>query len=73
MNKYKASTQVLQLKLLIYLKFQIENCDRCQRNAREIKQCDVLHPVPVTPKPWYMIGIDIVNATKVTEKGNRSF
>jgi len=51
---------------------QNENCDCCQRNARESeRKVDVLHPIPVTAKPWYMVGIDLIDAQSTTEKGNK--
>ena len=50
---------------------QIRNCDRCLRNTSEIKSYDVLHPVKVVSKVWYLFGIDLIDAGKVSAKGNR--
>ena len=33
-----------------------------------MKTSDILHPIPVTPKPWYMVGIDLIDAHKDTHK-----
>ena len=30
-----------------------------------------LHPIKVTSKVWYLVGIDLIDAYKVTSSGNR--
>ena len=50
---------------------QIKQCDRCQRNAAETGVPDILHPVKVVDKVWYLVGIDLIDAHKVTTMGNR--
>ena len=31
----------------------------------------MLHPVKVVSKVWYLVGIDLIDASKVSAKGNR--
>ena len=50
---------------------QIKRCDRCQRNAADKEIPDVLHPVKVVEKVWYLVGIDLIDAHKETKNGNR--
>lgn len=50
---------------------QVKQCDRCQRNAAEKDIPDVLHPVKVVDKVWYLVGIDLIDAHNSTTKGNR--
>ena len=40
---------------------QIKRCDRCQRNASQLKNAVVeLQPVAVEPQVWYLVGMDII-------------
>lgn len=51
---------------------QLKKCDRCQRMAIDNgKAMDDLHPVKVIPKVWYLVGVDLVDAKKVTASGQR--
>ena len=50
---------------------QLKTCDRCQRNSPQTKTFDVLHPVKVVPKPWYLIGIDLIEAPTTSKKGTK--
>jgi hypothetical protein len=50
---------------------QIKRCDRCQRNAADKEFSDILHPVKVVEKVWYLVGIDLIDAHKETKNGNR--
>ena len=36
-----------------------------------MKACDVLHPVKVVPKVWYLVGIDLIEAPTTSQDGNR--
>ena len=46
--------------------------DRCQRNSPQTKTFDVLHPVfKVVPKPWYLVGIDRIEAPTTSTKWNK--
>ena len=56
---------------IICFHHQINHCDRCQCNAPDYKSYDVLHPVKVVPRVWYLIGIDLVNAHTRSKKGNK--
>lgn len=47
----------------------MKNCDRCQRNSGENKRYNLLHPVKVTAKVWYLVGIDLINACRTSAKG----
>ena len=31
----------------------------------------MLHPIKVTAKVWYLVGIDLIDASKTSAKGNR--
>ena len=35
------------------------------------KVMDELHPIKVTSKVWYMVGVDLIDARNVTTNGNR--
>lgn len=63
----------LHINNIYLVNYKIEHCDRCQRNSKESKKQghDVLHPIPVRAQPWYMVGIDLIDAHKITENGNR--
>jgi len=40
---------------------QVESCDKRQRNNKKLKtQPGNLHPVPVTPKIWHQVGMDLI-------------
>ena len=62
---------ILALLFITCFPLQIKNCDRCQRNTSESKCYDMLHPVKVVAKVWYLVGIDLIDAGKVSGKGNQ--
>ena len=52
---------------------QIANCEKCQRNNHKlIKSAESLHPIPVQPKFWYQVGMDLIGPLPLTLRGNRS-
>ena len=36
-----------------------------------MKTFDVLHPVKVDPKPWYLVGIDLIEAPTTSQNGSK--
>ena len=36
-----------------------------------MKTFDVLHPVKVVPKPWYLVGIDLIDAPTTSQNGSK--
>ena len=50
---------------------QIQRCDHCQHNAPETKSYDILHPVKIVPRIWYLVGIELIDAHTTSNYGNR--
>ena len=49
---------------------QIKLCDRCQRNAPQLKMAAMeLQPIAATPKVWYLVGMDLIGPFKKTTEG----
>ena len=45
-------------------------CDRCQRNAPQLKIAAMqLQSKPVSPKVWYLVGMDLIGLFKPTAMG----
>ena len=50
---------------------QIKMCERCQRNAPQLKTVAMqLHPVKVIPQVWYLVGRDLIGPFQSTADGN---
>ena len=42
-------------------------CDCCQRNAPQLKTAAMqLQSIPVSPKVWYLVGMDLIGLFKPT-------
>ena len=51
---------------------QVESCDKCQRNNKKLqKAAGGLHPIPVEPKLWHQVGMDLIGPMPETPRGNR--
>ena len=51
---------------------QINTCEKCQRNNFKLQKASgVLHPIPVKPKVWYQVGMDLIGPMPVTPRGNK--
>lgn len=51
---------------------QIKQCDRCQRSQPVLKsQSSELHPIPVSPEVWNLVGMDLIGPLKLTSHGNQ--
>ena len=47
-------------------------CDRCQRNAPQLKAAVVeLQPVAVEPQVWYLVGMDLIGPFQPTADGHK--
>ena len=47
-------------------------CDRCQRNAPQLKTAAMqLQSIPVSPKVWYLVGMDLIGPFKPTAMGHQ--
>lgn len=59
----------------VVISLQIQQCDCCQRNSSSTPKTnfDVFHPIKVVSKAWYLVGIDLIQATKASAKGNKYF
>ena len=72
-----ASMIVLYKYLLIVLAahfcMQIKTCDRCQRNAPQLKAAATeLHLVKVEPQVWwYLVGMDLIGPFQPTADGHK--
>ena len=54
------------------LSMQINTCEKCQRNNFKLQKASgVLHPIPVKPKVWYQVGMDLIGPMPVTPRGNK--
>ena len=51
---------------------KVESCDRCQRGNNKLKKAvGGLHPIPVTPKIFHQLGMDLIGPLPETALGNR--
>ena len=51
---------------------QVGSCDKCQRTNRTLqKGTGVLHPIPVRPKLWHQVGMDLVGPLPESSNGNK--
>ena len=47
-------------------------CDRCQQNAPQLKTAAMeLQSIPVSPKVWYLVGMDLIGPFKATAMGHQ--
>ena len=47
-------------------------CDRCQRNASQLTTAAMeLQSIPVSPKVWYLVGMDLIGPFKPTTMGHQ--
>ena len=47
-------------------------CDRCQRNAPQLKTATMqMQSIPVSPKVWYLVGMDLIGPFKSTAMGHQ--
>ena len=50
----------------------VRKCPQCQKNNTNfIKTNAKLHPIPVQPKVWCQVGIDLIGPLPTTSKGNK--
>lgn len=51
---------------------QIASCNKCQRNNHKLKKsAGTLHPIPVQPKFWQQVGMDLIGPLPLTPRGNK--
>ena len=51
---------------------QIESYEKCQRNNPKLKtSAGTLHPIPVQPKLWQQVGMDLIGPLPLTPRGNK--
>lgn len=51
---------------------QIASCGKCQRNNNKLKKsAGSLHPIPVQPKFWHQVGMDLIGPLPLTPRGNK--
>ena len=56
----------------VYLLLQAETCDQCQRNNKRLKKpVGSLHPIPMSPKLWCQMGMDLIGPLNETPRGNK--
>ena len=62
---------IIILPTIVHI-MQIECCDRCQRmQPLQSASTSELHPIPVKPQVWNLVGMDLVGPLKKTLKGNQ--
>ena len=55
-----------------YTLLQIKHCERCQRLKPLMRaSTNELHPIPVNPQVWSLVGMDLIGPLKKTTRGNR--
>ena len=51
---------------------QVGSCDKCQHNNKKLqKAAGGFHPIPVEPKLWHQVGMDLMGPMPETPRGNR--
>lgn len=51
---------------------QVRFCERCQRNNHKLQKASgVLHPIPVAPKIWNQVGMDLIGPLPETPHGHK--
>ena len=51
---------------------QIKHCERCQQLKPLMRaSTNELHPIPVKPQVWSLVGIDLIGPLKKTSRGKR--
>ena len=51
---------------------QVRTCQKCQRgNSKLQKAASTLHPIPVKPKVWHRVGMDLIGPMPETPRGNK--
>ena len=49
---------------------QVGSYDKCQRNNKKLqKAAGGLHPIPVEPKLWHQVGMDLIGPMPETPRG----
>ncbi len=52
--------------------FQVKSCEKCQRNNHKLQKASgALHPIPVKPKIWCQVGMDLIGPMPETPRGNK--
>ena len=46
-------------------------CETCAKNKVVPRPRSPLHPIPVIPKPFHMVGVDLIGPLKTSKQGNR--
>lgn len=58
--------------MFIVCLMQIASCEKCQRNNHKLKKsAGALHPIPVQPKFWHQVGMDLIGPLPLTPRGNK--
>ena len=51
---------------------KVESCDHCQRGNKKLKKAvGGLHPIPVKPKIFHQLGVDLIGPLPETAQGKR--
>ena len=52
---------------------QVESCDHCQRGNKKLKKAvgGGLHPIPVKPKLFHQLGMDLIGPLPETPQHNK--
>ena len=49
--------------------YQVSSCEVCQKNNYKLwKPSGTLHPIPVIPKIWHQVGMDLIGPLTETNK-----
>ena len=63
-------SNVTAMHMLHYM--QITSCGKCQWNNPKVRKGEQpLHPIPVKPREWYQVGIDLIGPLQQSKKGNK--
>lgn len=51
---------------------KVASCDKCQRSNKKLKKASgPLHPIPVEPRLWHQVGMDLIGPLTETPRGNK--
>ena len=48
-----------------------QKCQICQKEYRKLKRSAKLHPIPIKPKFWSRVGVDLIGPLTETSRGNK--
>ena len=70
--KLHAHVSLARLSVTAISELQVKSCEKCQRNNHKLQKASgSLHPIPVPPKIWSQVGMDLIGPMPETPQGNK--